>query len=227
MKRATGLEPALRPWKGLVQPLHHARATKLGPILREAPALTRVLRAQWCILTAFRGPNCARGLAGGARRGRSPPDLTRRLCPTGPRKGGEPPREQCRPRRPDRAAARAKTSWRVESRGQARDRCATADSLQQTAELLRAEADAAHDAVQRAGLEVAIVDGDRHRPALAGVPHDVVAAAHTRQLSAVLLERPDELLRLDRRELVAHALAVTRPVSARRTSQPSSRIVSR
>lgn len=160
VKRATGLEPALRPWKGLVQPLHHARATKLGPILREAPALTRVLRAQWCILTAFRGPDCSRGLAGGARRGRSPPDLTRRLCPTGPRKGGEPPREQCRPRRPDRAAARAKTSWRVESRGQARDRCATADSLQQTAELLRAEADAAHDAVQRAGLEVAIVDGE-------------------------------------------------------------------
>jgi thiamine biosynthesis lipoprotein ApbE len=34
----------------------------------------------------------------------------------------------------------------------------TADSLE-TAELLPAEADAAHDAVQRAGLEVAIVDG--------------------------------------------------------------------
>ncbi len=33
-KRAAGLEPAPRPWKGLVQPLHHARA---GLILAASP----------------------------------------------------------------------------------------------------------------------------------------------------------------------------------------------
>ena len=35
-ERATGLEPALRPWKGLVQPLHHAREPALD--YRFAPA---------------------------------------------------------------------------------------------------------------------------------------------------------------------------------------------
>jgi hypothetical protein len=61
------------------------------------------------------------------------------------------------------------------------------------------------DADQGAGLELAVVDGDRQRTTLLRMNQDVVAAANTIEVPPGAFECTNQILRLDRRQSSAHA----------------------
>jgi hypothetical protein len=100
--------------------------------------------------------------------------------------------------------------------------------LQQLPQLVAADAGATEDAGEGAGLDIAVVVGHGNHLVPVWVGHDVVAATDAIKLPAPTFEGADELLWLDRRELVAHGVATTtRSCSAGFGVQPRSRMASR